>query len=225
MTYQKGELRLQEAMTFIIEHYQENGYAPSMRELCKGIGVKSPSHAKKILDQLEERFLISRDGSKYRTIKVLEEAYDFVSQPWRRMEEAFLIPIAGRIVASEPLPVPDTSLNYYDEESSVRVLSSSLPKNEKIHNLFALEVDGDSMIDSMVNDGDIVILRRANEVNNGEMAAVRLKERNETTLKHFYKREGKVILHPANPTMQDIVIENPAQVEVQGKVVLVIRQP
>jgi repressor LexA len=56
------------------------------------------------------------------------------------------------------------------------------------------------------------------------MAAVRLKERNETTLKHFYKKDGKVILHPANPTMEDIVIENPAQVEVQGKVVLVIRQ-
>ena len=104
---------------------------PACASFVRGVGVKSPSHAKKILDQLEERFLISRDGSKYRTIKILEEAYDFVSQPWRRMEEAFLIPIAGRIVASEPLPVPDTSLNYYDEESSVRVLRQFAAQERK----------------------------------------------------------------------------------------------
>jgi repressor LexA len=80
------------------------------------------------------------------------------------------------------------------------------------------------MIDAMVNDGDIVIMRPVNQAENGEMVAVWLLDRDETTLKYFYHENGKVRLQPANPLMQPIIIDNPAQVKVQGKVVLVIRR-
>jgi repressor LexA len=76
----------------------------------------------------------------------------------------------------------------------------------------------------MVNDGDIVIMKRTSTANNGEMVAVWLEDNNETTLKYFYNENGKVRLQPANPTMQPIIIDNPEQVRIQGKVVMVVRQ-
>ncbi|MBI4771521.1 MAG: repressor LexA, partial [Chloroflexi bacterium] len=82
---------------------------------------------------------------------------------------------------------------------------------------------GDSMIDAMVNDGDIVVMRRQEQARNGEMVAVWLNEREETTLKHFFLENGRVRLQPANPTMGPIYAD-PANVRVQGKVVLVLRQ-
>jgi repressor LexA len=80
------------------------------------------------------------------------------------------------------------------------------------------------MIDAMVNDGDIVIMRKAHDARNGEMVAVWLNDKEETTLKYFYKENGRVRLQPANPTMRPIFVDDPATVEVQGKVVMVIRQ-
>jgi len=91
--------------------------------------------------------------------------------------------------------------------------------------LYALQVQGNSMVDALVHDGDIVVMRHQQRVENGEMAAVWLKEREEVTLKRFYQEVGgRVRLQPANPTMQPIYVDDPRQVEVQGKVVMVIRQ-
>ena len=80
------------------------------------------------------------------------------------------------------------------------------------------------MIDAMVNDGDIVVMKRTNQARNGEMVAIWLNDRDETTLKYFYAENGRIRLQPANPFMQAIIINDPKTVEVQGKVVLVIRQ-
>ncbi len=76
----------------------------------------------------------------------------------------------------------------------------------------------------MVNDGDIVVMKKVDQARNGEMVAVWLSDRDETTLKYFYLENGKVRLQPANPLMKPIIIEDPSIVEIQGKVVLVIRQ-
>jgi repressor LexA len=98
---------------------------------------------------------------------------------------------------------------------------------KKMDGLYALEVQGDSMIDAMVNDGDIVIMRRLDsnaEAKNGEMVAVWLPERDETTLKYFYKEKDGYRLQPANPTMQPILIKKEERLEIKGKVVMVIRQ-
>jgi repressor LexA len=91
-------------------------------------------------------------------------------------------------------------------------------------NLFALEVKGESMIDAMVSDGDIVVMKRELDWRNGDMVAVWLRDKEETTLKYIYREGDRVRLQPANPTMDPIIIEDPENLEVQGKVMLVVRQ-
>lgn len=133
--------------------------------------------------------------------------------------EVLSVPLAGFIFASQPVMVGDTAQTAADEYLE---LTRGLVQDSG--DLYALRVKGDSMIDAMVSDGDIVVMKRADRARNGEMVAVWLTDRNETTLKYFYQENGRVRLQPANPTMQPIIVENPAQVQVQGKVVLVMRQ-
>ena len=106
----------------------------------------------------------------------------------------------------------------------MEIARSLLPKREKISELFALEVQGDSMIDAMVNDGDIIVVRQVEGAENGEMVAVWLNDTNETTLKYFYREGSRVRLQPANPNLGPIYIENPERMRIMGKVVMVIRQ-
>jgi repressor LexA len=194
------------------------------------------------LDQLEELGYIERDQGVSRGIRLLRtageapiaigEAVSGAARSAARtaanvghaIGEMLQIPVMGRIVAGSPIPVPSSDFSYFDAESMVDVASSLLPGSEKNLNLFALEVQGESMIDAMVYDGDIVIMKPANEAHNGEMVAVWLKDRDETTLKYFYLEKGRVRLQPANRTMQPIYIDDPSTVEVQGKVIMVIRQ-
>jgi repressor LexA len=221
-------------LSFLSEYQDKHGYSPSIREIGKHIGVDSTSLVDYYLDQLSEKGFIERDNRVSRSIRVvkaqpgssvLDKAARSVGQVVSEVAtELFSIPLVGRIGASTPIPMPESSASYFDAFSSVEIARSLLPTREKLGELFALEVDGVSMIDAMVNDGDIVIMKRTNTANNGEMVAVWLEDNNETTLKYFYKENGKVRLQPANPTMNPIIIDNPEQVRIQGKVVMVVRQ-
>ena len=118
-------------------------------------------------------------------------------------------------------------METYDADTSVEIATSLLPEPEKEKHLFALEVDGDSMIDAMVNDGDFVIMKPVDnnsEVRNGDMVAVWLPSKDETTLKYFYKEKEGYRLQPANPTMGPIMINKEEPLEIKGKVVMVIRR-
>ena len=131
------------------------------------------------------------------------------------------IPLVGRIAAGEPLPIPDEMVDFavFGDET-VDIVAGMLNNTD---NLYALHVRGQSMIDALVNDGDVVVMKHQNYADNGDMVAARLRQENETTLKRFYLEGDRVRLQPANPTMQPIYV--PAEdVEVQGKVVMVIRQ-
>jgi repressor LexA len=140
------------------------------------------------------------------------------------MEGILHIPLAGRIGAGIVIQPPESGFNVFAPEEGIEVARSMLPQHEQEAQLYALEVEGDSMIDAMVGDGDIVIMKHTRNANNGEMVAVRLSDSDETTLKYFYRENGRVRLQPANPMMEPIIIEDSSTVEVQGKVVLVIRQ-
>ncbi|HEB65604.1 MAG TPA: repressor LexA [Chloroflexi bacterium] len=212
--------------------HNTNGFPPTIREIGQMAEIPSTSLVNYYLKQLQEMGYIERESRRSRGIRLLKNAAGEVIQQvqqaaenvQRQAEAVLRIPLAGRIVASAPAPVPGSDFNYFDEESAVEVARSLLPGREKPEELYALEVQGDSMIDAMVNDGDIVIMRRANEARNGEMVAVWLADKEETTLKYFYKEGRRVRLQPANPTMQPIIIEDPRHVQIQGKVVMVIRQ-
>ena len=228
----KGLSERQKRILEALERFQDQtGYPPSIREICEKTDISSTSVVNYYLEQLEEMGYIERDrriSRGVRVLKPLEGLAGAVSRPIKQAAQAITellhIPILGRIVAGELMPVPSSDFAYYDPESMIDVPLSQLPSREKGDDLFALEVQGDSMIDAMVNDGDIVIMKPAREARNGEMVAIWLRERNETTLKYFYLENGRVRLQPANPTMSPIFVDDPGLVEIQGKVVMVIRQ-
>ncbi|HEY9086621.1 MAG TPA: transcriptional repressor LexA [Anaerolineaceae bacterium] len=216
--------RLKRIMYFLTSFSKDNGYAPNIREIGDSISVSSTSLIDYYLNQLEEQGYIARDKHIARSIRVLKPLYADGGNIIEAINDMLRIPIMGRIVASEPLPMPTSDLNYFDPESSVEIARSLLPIRNKGDELYALEVDGVSMIDAMVNDGDIVIMKRATEASNGEMVAVWLDDENSTTLKYFYKENGGIRLQPANPTMEPILVKNPDSLRIMGKVVMVIRQ-
>jgi repressor LexA len=216
--------RHKKILKFLERFQAENGFPPSIREIGENTDISSTSVVNYYLNQLEELKFIERESNVSRGIRLLHTLEGNLVETAQSITDMFSVPVVGRIVAGEPVPVPSSDFNYYDQETGIDIARSLLPPREKTEDLFALEVQGDSMIDAMVNDGDIVIMRAVNRAENGEMVAVWLSDRDETTLKYFYHENGKVRLQPANPLMQPIIIDNPAQVQVQGKVVLVIRR-
>ena len=225
--------RHRKIMEFLTKFQETNGYSPSIRQIGDSIDVKSTSLVDYYLNQLQEMGLIDREDRISRSIRVIQPVYqsssitgvvsDAVHKAGNILADLVNIPIAGRIVASAPLPMPTSDLSYYDAESSVEIARSLLPTRD-ISDLFALEVSGDSMIDAMINDGDIVVMKKAQSANNGEMVAVWLDDKDETTLKYFYKEANRVRLQPANPNMGPIYVDDPKSLRIMGKVVMVIRQ-
>lgn len=223
--------RHKQVLDVIQEYTAKHGYAPSYREICARTDITSTSMVNYYLEQLEEMGYIDRDQNISRSLQIKGAAQEKVQQLLGGVKQAvaevsnlLTIPIVGRIVASEPVPIPETDFALFDAESNVDVPESLIPFNMQKERLFALEVAGDSMIDAMVNDGDLIIMRPTREARNGEMVAVRLKDQNETTLKHFYHEGSRVRLQPANPTMDPIYVDSSSDLEIQGSVVLVIRQ-
>lgn len=225
--------RHRKIMEFLTKFQDSNGYSPSIRQIGDSINVKSTSLVDYYLTQLQNMGYIEREDRISRSIRVLQPITPISSIPGKVAEvirgagnvlsDMVSIPLAGRIVASAPIPMPTSDLNYYDAESSVDIARSFLPSKD-VSDLFALEVSGDSMIDAMINDGDIVVMKKAASANNGEMVAVWLDDKDETTLKYFYKEANGIRLQPANPSMGPIYVQNPKSLRIMGKVVLVIRQ-
>jgi len=210
----------------LLDRFQkQNGYPPSIREIGNDVKITSTSVVNYYLNQLEEMGYIERDEHVSRGIRVLKLPAGLASAVRQVVEEVLRVPVVGRIFASVPVPVPPSDFAYMDAETMIDVARSMLPAKEKVEELFALQVQGDSMIDAMINDGDIVIMRPMRGFpRNGEMVAIWLRDRDETTLKYYYLENGRVKLQPANPTMKPIYIDDPSVVEVQGKVVMVVRQ-
>jgi len=211
-------------LKFLEKFQSKNGFPPSIREIGENTNISSTSVVNYYLNQLEEMNFIERESNVSRGIRMLKTLEGNLVQTSQMITDMFSVPVIGRIVAGEPVPVPSSDFNYYDQETGIDIARSLLPSREKTEDLFALEVQGDSMIDAMVNDGDIVVMRPVTQAENGEMVAVWLLDRDETTLKYFFHENGRVRLQPANPLMKPIIIDDPAQVQVQGKVVLVIRK-
>jgi len=213
----KGKLseRQRGMIDFIRRFTQAKGYPPTIRQIGEAVGISSTSVVNYNLNKLEKDGHLTRDLKVSRGVRLVEAPG---SKP-ARLGDLVTVPLAGFIFASQPVLVGDTPQTASDEAIEI---TRDLVKDSG--DLFALRVKGDSMIDAMVNDGDIVVMKKVDRARNGEMVAVWLNDRNETTLKHFYLENGRVRLQTANPTMQPIMIDDPSTVQVQGKVVLVLRQ-
>lgn len=205
--------RQERMLEFIGEFIRENRFPPTIRQIGEEVGITSTSVVKYNLDALERKGHIERDREISRGIRLVEEFAD-------RMAEVIQVPLLGRIAAGAPIPVPDSDFSPFGFDTTIE-LTRDIVKDAT--GIYALEVQGESMIDALIHDGDIVLMRHQERVENGELAAVWLRDEEETTLKRFYLEGNRVRLQPANPTMGPMFY--PANnVEVKGKVLCVIRQ-
>jgi repressor LexA len=216
---------------YIARFIRRHSYPPSVREILEGGGISSTSVVAYNLNILEKQGYIARDKEISRGIRLLK---DVDGRPFtmpmtviasvRQATDRFQVPVLGLIAAGQPIPIPGSNFSPMGDRAIE--LTRDIVREQE--GLYALEVRGNSMVDALVNDGDIVVMKHQQAAQNGEMVAVWLKDREETTLKHFYyerPRRGKprVRLQPANPTMKPIYVD-PTNVEIQGKVVAVLRQ-
>ncbi|MFV1858978.1 MAG: transcriptional repressor LexA [Anaerolineales bacterium] len=212
----RGKLsdRQRKMLDFIRMFSLQRGYPPSIREIGAAVDISSTSVVNYNLNRLVDQGYLDRDQNVSRGLRLTEKLSSQVSGIVR-------VPLVGRIFASEPVPIPSSDSPMFGADEAIEITQDLLSTTE---DLFALEVKGDSMIDAMISEGDIVVMQRRSEWSNGDMVAVWLKDKEETTLKHIYREGNTVRLQPANPTMKPILIENPENLEVQGKVMLVLRQ-
>jgi repressor LexA len=207
--------RRQRAILDYIEGFlADNDYPPTIRDIQRELLISSTSVVDYNLKVLEERKLIRRNRNISRGIELVGRSTG------RRNIVA--IPVIGQIAAGSPIPVPgDLEALGAGESAEVVEIGSDLV-GDAGRGLFALRVKGHSMVDALINDGDIVLLRQQATCENGETVAVWLKDQRETTLKRFYLEGQRVRLQPANVTM-DPIFTSAENVEIQGKLVSVVR--
>jgi repressor LexA len=197
----------QSILDFVRKFIRDKDYPPSIRDIQLGCGISSTSVVDYNLKALERLGFIRRDREVSRAIELLDGS--------GRRPSTVAVPIIGTIAAGQPIPVPteDTwsSTNYDDV---VEVAPEMTGDREHV---YALRVKGTSMIDALVNDGDLVIMEATSSANDGDMVAAWLKREGEATLKKIYTEDGRIRLQPANVTMKPIYTE-PENIEVQGRV-------
>ena len=203
----------QQIVDFILQFMEERGYPPTVRDIQGGCGISSTSVVDYHLKVLEKEGHIRRDPEVSRGIELPGRA----SASQLRVQ----VPIIGQIAAGEPIPVPGSET--WDAAAGADFLEVTADLTRGRQEIYALKVKGMSMIDALINDGDMVLMQYTSTVDNGEMAAVWLKGEKEVTLKKVYIEPGRVRLQPANSQMQPIYAD-PENVEIQGRVIAVIRQ-
>jgi repressor LexA len=200
--------RQQKILTFIRRFIDEKEYPPSIRDIQVGCTISSTSVVDYNLKALERMGHIRRDREVSRAIELLDGS--------GRRVRSVAVPLVGRIAAGQPIPVPEGSVAY-DETVS---LTPDMTGGRE--NVFALRVKGTSMIDELINDGDIVIVEQADTAQDGDTVAVWLKKEQEVTLKKFYRERNRVRLQPANEALPPIYTDA-SNVEIQGRVLSVFR--
>jgi len=190
----------QKILDFIKSEIEDKGYPPSVREICAAVGLRSTSTVHAHLNHLEAQGLIRRDSTKPRALEVLDG-----SQARGRS-----VPLVGRVTAGQPILAIENIEEYLTLPQSV------LGQGK----MFSLKVEGESMIDAGILDGDIVVLRQQDTAENGDIVVAMTPE-DEATLKRIYYEKDRVRLQPENATMAPIYVDS---VTVLGKLVALIRQ-
>lgn len=199
-------------LQFIRKFIDSRGYPPTVRDILSGCKISSTSVVAYNLARLEAAGHIRRHADISRGIELIS------SRPGNR--HTVTIPVIGEIAAGEPIPVPNSDA-WQTIASEELVVTEDLTRNKE--RVYALRVKGNSMVDALIKDGDIVVMEYVTSAENGDMVAAWLKAEKEATLKKLFREDNRVRLEPANSQMQPIYTA-PDNVEVQGKVITVIRQ-
>lgn len=181
---------------------RDNGYPPSVREICKSVGLKSTATVYNHLVRIEDKGYIRRDSSKTRAIEVLHEDVQLQNSGVCK------VPILGQVTAGAPILATENIEGYFP-------LPDQLVKKDTI---YMLQVKGDSMVEKGINDQDYVVVRKQNNADNGDIVVALLGD--EATVKTFYKEEQYIRLQPENESYSPIIT---TEVSILGKVVAVFR--
>lgn len=217
--FDKLSERQQNILHFMYDYMEANGFPPTIREIGEATDINSTSVVNYNLNKLVKAGYLDRSDRVSRGLRIIThipgrgKPKDKIIQVADKTAE---IPIYGRIAAGIPIDVEQQTDDFI--EVTPMLLDGADPSE-----VYALVVKGDSMIDAMVNEGDIVLLRHQNTANRGEMVAAYLPDDNETTLKYFYPEGDKIRLQPAHPTM-DAIIVDARNCEIHGKVLSIIRR-
>lgn len=190
-------------LDFILEFEKKHNYAPTVRDICEGTGLKSTSTAHGHLNRLQNKGYIKRDLSKPRTIEVTKLHGGVPRTP------IVQVPIVGRVAAGQPI------LAMENIEGSIGLPIDKL----KSEDVYILNVKGESMIEAGILDGDNIVVRRDVAVRNGDIVVALIEE--EATVKRFFHEDDHVRLQPENRTMEPILVNH--DVSILGKVIAVMR--
>ncbi len=196
----------EEVLIFVKKYIVENGYPPSVREICAGLNLSSPATVHTHLKQLEIKGAIKKTASKFRTIEVVGE-----NEYAPKDEEIVKVPLLGKITAGSPIEAIENPDDLFALPASL------IPSRESI---FTLKVEGESMINVGIYDGDIIIVQKQKVARNGDVV-VAMNNDNEVTLKTFYKESDHIRLQPENDHMEPIILDN---VTILGKAIGLYRK-
>ena len=209
----KGLNAKQRQMLDFIQNFdEERSYPPTIRDIQQACNISSTSVVDYNLHILERQGFIHRDREVSRGIEVLGGS--------KENRLGAKVPVLGYIAAGEPAPVP--SQESWNANEPIDVLDIPWALLGRAKDVYALRVKGTSMIDALIDDGDVVIVQPTGSVQDGDMVVAWLQLEKEVTLKRLYREEGLISLQPANSAMEPIYVD-PENVEVQGKVVAVFR--
>ncbi len=191
------EEKLTKVMDYIRKFQEENGYTPSVREIGQECNIKSTATVHTYLERLRDKGYLSKTDRKKRSVSIGRGS-------------GVSIPLIGTVTAGQPIFAYENYEDYY-----------TFPTGEfKGDELFMLRVQGTSMIDAGIFDGDKIIVRRQQTAENGEIVVALVED--SATVKRFYRKNGQIILHPENESLSDMVYEN-GEVSIIGKVVGLMR--
>jgi len=191
-------------LAFVNDYIKENGYPPSIREICKGVGLSSTSTVHAHLNNLMASGMIKKTNSKSRGIKVVNNEVEIQSE-----EDVVNLPVVGRVAAGSPILATENLERYFP-------IPADFVGNV---NSFMLKVKGESMIEAGIFDGDYIIVKQQAVANNGEIVVALIDD--EATVKTFYKEKDHIRLQPENSTMEPIIVK---EAVILGKVAGVIRK-
>lgn len=189
--------KLIKVMDYIRKFSEENGYTPSVREIGKECGIKSTATVYSYLQKLQDKGYLNKATNKKRSVTLAKSS-------------GVNIPLIGTVTAGQPIFAYENYEDYY-----------TFPAGEfRGEDLFMLRVQGTSMIDAGIMDGDKIVVRRQETAENGEIVVALVDD--SATVKRFYHKGGQIVLHPENEALSDMIFED-GQVSILGKVVGLIR--
>jgi len=211
--------RQQMIMSFIENFIEEHDYPPTIRDIQNGCNISSTSVVAYNLDKLKDGGQLNRHSEVSRGLSLASTGSN--SNKFKSTEiDSVAVPLLGTIAAGSPFPMPEN--DTWSDLSGSELIDLPQAIVGPGDNVYALKVRGESMIDALISDGDLVIMEQTSSVRNGQMAAVRIKSENTTTLKNFYSEGPRIRLEPANSQMNAMTFPSD-DVEVLSKVVAVWR--